>query len=94
MPESSTEKAQKVARVAEAHLRLLRNTDFQKHLEWLAEEYLDQRDSNDVLTGQFRDMGQGEAVRLRKIFEAVDSSGAILARVRASESQRVRGLNR
>jgi len=82
--------AKRAERLAESHLRLLGNPDFQRHLDWLADELLAQRDQNDLIEGVALYRGQGEAIQIRKIIDRVDASGTIKARIRAAEGKRIR----
>ena len=77
-------------RLSEAHLRLLGNSDFRLHLEWLGERRMLQRDKNDGLDGNDLFRGQGRSLEIGDIIDKVDTSGDTLARVRATESQRIR----
>jgi len=83
-----TLKEKKEQRVCAACVRLRSNPDFIMFMDGLMEDLFDQRDLNDELEEHALYKGIGEAQRLKKILNMVDSSADSMAKIRLRESKR------
>jgi hypothetical protein len=95
-PENEAQRAKRelTKRVLESLTRLNENEDFATFLEWLIEEYIDQRDANDGLLAEALLRGQGICLGWKRILKMVEDPRYTLLQIRAREGRRLRGLNK